>query len=86
MSSVSKGSRNPSSQSDLIMNNYNNGGNMKIDGYTKFILTMIAFALTLNAVNPWIMPTNLEAAGYDDFIGMQAGLEYIADAIRNYKN
>jgi len=57
-----------------------------IDGYTKLILTVIAVALMLNAINPWVMPTNLEATGYGDLRGVQAGLEYIADAIRNYKN
>jgi len=56
-----------------------------IDAYTKFILTIIAIALMLNAINPWVMPTNLEATSYDDFGGIQSGLEYIADAIRNYK-
>jgi len=57
-----------------------------IDGYTKLILTVIAVALTLNAINPWVMPTNLEASSYDDLRGIQGGLEYIADAIRNFKN
>jgi len=62
---------------------------MIIDGYTKFILTLIAIALTLNAINPWIAPTLLEALSpddlYNDLRGIQGGLEYIADAIRNHK-
>ena len=61
---------------------------MIIDEYTKFILTIIAMALTLNAFNPWIAPTLLEADDkkslYSDLRGVQGGLEYIADAIRNY--
>lgn len=62
---------------------------MIIDRYTKFILTVIALGLMLNCVNPWIAPTLLEARLYEnlytDLRGIQAGLEYIADAIRNHR-
>jgi len=30
---------------------------MKIDNYTKFILTTLTIALLLNGLNPWINPT-----------------------------
>ena len=58
---------------------------MDIDRYTKFLLTIIAFALMLNALNPWIAPQLLHASTYEEFGGIQSGLEYIADAIRNYR-
>ena len=60
-----------------------------MDRYTKFILTIIALGLMFNAINPWIAPTLLEALIsdnlYSDLRGVQGGLEYIADAIRNHK-
>jgi len=58
---------------------------MLVNGYTKFILTIIALGLMLNAFNPWLIPAKIEAASYDDLKGVQGGLEYIADAIRNYR-
>lgn len=38
---------------------------MVIDRFTKFILSVIAFSLCLNALNPWVSPNFVEAAGSD---------------------
>jgi hypothetical protein len=35
---------------------------MFVDIYTKAVLTLIAVALSLLAINPWIAPSNIEAA------------------------
>jgi len=34
---------------------------MKVDRYTKFLMTILAFALLLNGLNPWIRPPNAGA-------------------------
>jgi hypothetical protein len=39
---------------------------MVIDRFTKFILSVIAFSLCLNALNPWVSPNLVEAAGSGD--------------------
>lgn len=39
---------------------------MVIDKFTKFILSVIAFSLCLNALNPWVSPNLVEAAGSGD--------------------
>lgn len=39
---------------------------MVIDRFTKFILSVIAFSLCLNAFNPWVSPNLVEAAGSGD--------------------
>ena len=39
---------------------------MVIDRFTRFILSVIAFSLCLNALNPWVSPNLVEAAGSVD--------------------
>ena len=41
---------------------------MVIDRFTKFILSVIAFSLCLNALNPWVSPNLVEAAGSGDYM------------------
>jgi len=51
---------------------------MIIDRFTKFILSIIAFSLCLNALNPWISPTLANAN--DDF-AMERAIKKVAGGI-----
>ena len=51
---------------------------MIIDRFTKFILSIIAFSLCLNALNPWISPTLANAS---DDIAMETAIKKIAEGI-----
>ena len=51
---------------------------MKVDRFTKFILSVIAFSLCLNALNPWISPTLANAN--DDF-AMERAIKKVAGGI-----
>ena len=51
---------------------------MIIDRFTKFILSIIAFSLCLNALNPWISPT---LANANDNFAMERTIKKIAGGI-----
>jgi len=51
---------------------------MIIDRFTKFILSIIAFSLCLNALNPWISPT---LANANDNFAMERAIKGIAEGI-----
>ena len=51
---------------------------MIIDRFTKFILSIIAFSLCLNALNPWISPT---LANANDNFAMERTIKKIAEGI-----
>jgi len=59
---------------------------MIIDRYTKFILTVIAVALMLSVINPWIEPTKVYAElGMSDYSMLDRGLSGISAAIDGIK-
>jgi hypothetical protein len=51
---------------------------MIIDRYTKSILTVIAVALMLNAVNPWIAPTKAWALDHSYAQDIIRGIDEIS--------
>ena len=51
---------------------------MIVDRFTKFILSVIAFSLCLNALNPWISPT---LANANDDIAMERAIKKITGGI-----
>ena len=51
---------------------------MIVDRFTKFILSVIAFSLCLNALNPWISPTLANAS---DDIAMERAIKKITGGI-----
>lgn len=52
---------------------------MVVDRFAKFILSVIAISLCLNALNPWMNPGLVEAAG--DHIAMEKAIIKIAGGI-----
>jgi hypothetical protein len=52
---------------------------MVVDKFTKFILSVIAFSLCLNALNPWVSPSLVEAAGSD--VVMDRSVKKIANEL-----
>ena len=51
---------------------------MIVDGFTKFILSIIAVSLCLIALNPWLSPT---LANANDGIGIERTIKKIAGGI-----
>ena len=51
---------------------------MKVDRFTKFILSVIAFSLCLNALNPWISPT---LANANEGFAMERAVKRIAGGV-----
>ena len=51
---------------------------MIVDRFTKFILSVIAFSLCLNALNPWLSPT---LANANDNFAMERAIKKIAGGI-----
>ncbi|MBT6716900.1 MAG: hypothetical protein HOB18_04550 [Nitrospina sp.] len=51
---------------------------MDVDRFTKFVLSVIAFSLCLNALNPWISPTLANAN--EDF-AMERAVKKIAGGV-----
>ncbi len=57
---------------------------MKIDIYTKILLTFIAVALSLIALNPWLNPPEVEARQGDmdvRIVGITSTALYLAEPI-----
>ena len=52
---------------------------MIVDRFTKLILSIIAFSLCLNALNPWLSPTLANAS---DDIAMETAIKKIAVGIK----
>ena len=56
---------------------------MIVDKFTKLILSVIAFSLCLNALNPWISPT---LANANDNFAMEKAIKKIAGGINKIAN
>ena len=52
---------------------------MIVDRFTKFILSIIAFSLCVNALNPWLSPTSANANAN---LGMDREIKKIAGGIK----
>jgi len=53
---------------------------MSADAHTKAVLTVIAIALSIIALNPWIAPETVEAASQDGFLaGILSAVNQIAN-------
>ena len=51
---------------------------MNVDSFTKFLLSVIAFSLCLNALNPWLNPTLANAS---DDIAVERAIKKITGGI-----